>query len=125
MFPPIRPSPTIAISMLVVSSPLQRPLAGRVLHRVDESRPALAVPAADAHPQHGQPARLERAQVADRLRLFEHAEAVGLTGNGDVGRVLLDDLHEDPLWRPALVELAGGVQEAGAVTGGGGHLVPV
>src|SRR5439155_10977759 len=74
----------------------------------------------ERHPQHREPARCERLQVAQRLRLLEDREAVGLAWDGHIARVVLDYLEEEPDLRAALVELAGGVKEAWAVARRGG-----
>ena len=60
-------------------------------------------------------------QVAGGLRLLERGEAVGAPGIGDVVGVVADHLDEHAGGRAALVELAGGVQEARAEAEGGGH----
>src|SRR5215204_1513999 len=60
-------------------------------------------------------ARRERAEVAERLRLLERREGVGLAGYLHVARVRGRDLDEDAAVGAALVELARRVQEARAV----------
>lgn len=49
----------------------------------------------------------EGAEVAERLRLFENAERVRLTGNGKVSLIVGDDLKEDACVRAAFVQLSG------------------
>src|SRR5712692_4524531 len=47
---------------------------------------------AERHPQNREPARRQRLQVAERLRLLEDREAERLAGDGHVAGVVLDDL---------------------------------
>ena len=70
---------------------------------------------AEAHAERAAAVRPQGAQVTARLRPLEHAEAVRLAGDVHVLRVVPDELQEQPLVRPALVELAGRVQKARAV----------
>ena len=53
-------------------------------------------------------------QVAGRLGGHELAEADAPSGDRDVGGVVVQHLDADDLRRPALVQLAGGVEEARA-----------
>src|SRR6266481_917357 len=111
MLPPMRPRPTIPISIV---TPLS--LTGRGDSLSDcgldcgcERFPARSGLFTERHAEHREPPRRERFEVAQRLRLLEDREAVWLARDGHVARVVLDNLEEHAgLW-PALVQLAGGV----------------
>src|ERR1044072_4636287 len=63
-------------------------------------------------------ARRERAEVAERLRLLERREAVGLARDFHVARILRGDLDEDAAVGATFVKLSRRVQEARAVARG-------
>ena len=65
------------------------------------------------------PAFRQRLEVAQRLRLFQNAEAKFLARQRNILRVAGDELQEDAAVGAALVQLSGGVQEARAIAGGG------
>src|SRR3954451_3437331 len=60
----------------------------------------------------GQPVAAERLEVAVGLGADERAKGVGLAGDLEVLRGLVDDLQEAAALAPALVELPRRVQEA-------------
>src|SRR5579872_1563951 len=71
------------------------------------------------HPEHAALVRFQAAVVADRLGGDERAEVVPETGDRHLRRRAgRHDLDGDDGIGPAIVELAGGVQEARAVSGG-------
>src|SRR5260370_11584396 len=115
MLPPIRPRPTIPISM-VNSSAGGLSDCGFDCRR--ERLPAGRPLPAEGHAEHREPPRAERLQVAEGLRLLEDREAVGLPGDRHVASVVLDDLQEEPGLRAALVQLARGVEEKSVDLGG-------
>jgi hypothetical protein len=65
--------------------------------------------------------RLERGEVAKGLGAVELGEAVGLPGYRQLRLRFVHDLDEDAAVRAALVELAGGVEVAGAEADRCGH----
>src|SRR5438477_486413 len=67
----------------------------------------------------------EHAEIAARLRRFDHAEAVLRSGHGQILRVVAGDLQEHAAVGPALVRLAGRVQETRAEADAGRRLRPV
>src|SRR5260370_15799711 len=117
MLPPMRPRPTIPISMVIPSGAW---LLDRCSNCCRQRLPTCSRLSAERHPQHREPARCERLQVAQRLRLLEDRKAVRLAGDGHVFRVVLDDLQKKADLRAALVQLSGRVEEARPVARGGG-----
>src|SRR6266849_10118946 len=115
MLPPMRPSPTIPISMVNSSAGLSD--CGFDCCRERSPARRSLFPERDA--QHREPPRRERLQVAQRLGLLENREAVGLARDGHVARVVLDDLEKHAGLGAAFVQLAGGVKEARTVARGG------
>jgi hypothetical protein len=69
-------------------------------------------------PQRPTAPSLERGEIAERLRGDEGAERLVPAGNRQVLRRLGGDLEEDSRVRPALVKLAGRVQEPRAESEG-------
>ena len=67
---------------------------------------------AQVDPGDGQVVRLDRSEVAGRLRVDELAEGVRPTWDGPVMRMVGRELEEPADGRPALVELARRMQEA-------------
>jgi hypothetical protein len=59
--------------------------------------------------------RAQRLEVTDRLGVLQRAERVAAPGDLDVGIAVGDQRQEAPDRRPALVQLAGRVQEARSV----------
>src|SRR6266851_9147180 len=115
MLPPMRPSPTIPISMVNSSAGLSD--CGFDCCR--ERFPARGGLFPERDAKHREPPRRERFEVAQRLRLLEDREAVGLARDGHVARVVLDDLKEHACLGATLVQLARGVKEAWTVAGRG------
>ena len=105
MLPPILPSPTKPICVTVV---LLDP-------RGQRAQRARGVIALQPHALGGQPELAQRLQVADRLRVLERGERVGAPGISTSRGPSWSSCRKRPVVRPALVELAGGVQEARAV----------
>src|SRR5262249_41510083 len=70
---------------------------------------------------HVSPALRERLIVTQGLRRLQGPEAVSLGGDGDVGGIVGGDLNEDAGGWSALVELSGGVKEAGTEADRGCH----
>src|SRR5205823_903597 len=64
----------------------------------------------------------ERLEVADRLGAHEDAEGVRLVRNLHVAGGTAGELEEDAAGGPSFVQLAGRVEEAWAVAGGGGDV---
>ena len=64
-------------------------------------------------------------EVATGLRRLDHAEAVGMAGHVDIGRIVAGDLQEHAGVRPALVGLPGRMLETRpeAEAGGGAGFV--
>src|SRR6266852_9074403 len=125
MLPPMRPRPTIPISIVTPLSLTLSP-AGRGDSLSDcgldcgcERFPARRGLFTERDAQHREPPRRERFEVAQRLRLPEDREAVGLARDEHVARVVLNDLEEHAGLGTALVQLAGGVKEARTVARGG------
>src|SRR5258708_35166718 len=115
MLPPIRPSPTMPISTPLS---LPSPLRGEgTPYCCSECFPTGRRVAAQRHPQHGQLARAEGLEVAQRLRLLEDREGERLAGDRHVARILLHDLQEKTRLRAAFVELPRRVEEPRPVTG--------
>src|SRR5262245_41376733 len=107
MFAPMRPSPTIpsCIWFSLGEGPLDgsaelREAAGNVRVEVDPQRPSAAL--------------RQNREVAAGLGGLDDAEGEVPSGDGEVGDVVGGDLEEDAAVRPALVRLAGRVQEARA-----------
>src|SRR6266571_2113202 len=118
MLPPMRPNPTIPISMVIPSGERPRLFDGR-FHCRCECFPTRRHVTAERHPERREAARGQRLEVADGLRLLEDREAERLTWNRYVLGIRLHDLKEHTGPRPTLVELAGRVQEARPVAGRG------
>src|SRR5712691_8049126 len=117
MLPPMRPRPTIPISMVIPSGGW---LLDRRSNRRRQRLPSGRRFSANRHPQNREPARRQGLQVAQRLRLLEDREAERLAGNRHVFGVVLDDLQEEADLGAAFVQLSGRVEEARPVAGGGG-----
>src|SRR3954452_25302875 len=110
MFPPMRPSPTMPILM---NPPVRR--SGQ-----NVARPRLQLVHRD--PEDAAAVGLQALVVADGLGRDERAEVVGEAGDGDVrAGTAAHQLDGHHAVRAALVELAGGVEEAGPVAGRDGH----
>lgn len=62
-------------------------------------------------------ARRECTEVAECLRLFENAESVRFTGNGEIDLIVVDDLEEDAGVWTTFVKLSGRVKKARTITG--------
>src|SRR6266849_6786491 len=117
MLPPMRPRPTIPISMVIPSGGW---LPDRRFDRRRQRLPSGRRFFAERHPQNREPARRQRLQVAERLRLLEDREAERLAGDGHVAGVVLDDLQEEADLGAAFVQLSGRGEEARSVSSGGG-----
>src|SRR5260370_12339363 len=103
MLPPMRPSPTMPISTpLSLPSPLRGEGTPYCCH---QRFPTGRRVAAQRHAQHGQLARAEGLEVAQRLRLLEDREGERLAGDRHVARVLLDHLQETTRLRPPFFPL--------------------
>ena len=117
MLPPIFPSPTKPI-WVTASCALGGGLRGHSISLIfavnARSAPAGSSPV-QAHALGRQLERAQRFQVADRLGVLKRRERERLAGDLDVLGSVVDQLQEAPGLRAALVELAGRVQEAGAV----------
>src|SRR3981081_4245463 len=99
-------------------APRQTLLLDGLLHGVGQGLPPRRGRAPDAHPEDRVAAGLERLEIAQRLRLLQGGERIGLARHLHVLAVLLDDLEEDARRRAALVQLARRVQVARTVSGG-------
>src|ERR1035437_4064244 len=115
MFAPMRPSPMKPSSMALCllegggQGALEGGEAGvRVWSEVDTHDRQLVV--------------LDRASVADGLRVDQAAEGVCLTRDLEIVRVLTHELEEPADRGAALVQLPGGVEETRAVTHGRGSV---
>src|ERR1700693_3028661 len=110
MFPPILPSPTkpICVTFLLLD------------HCGESAQGAHWVISLQSDALRGQVELTQRFEVADRLRVLEGGEGVGRARYLHIVRTVVNQLQEaSGLWA-ALVELAGGVQEARAVAERGG-----
>src|SRR5207245_1883503 len=100
---------------------LVRPLAEGIVHGGRQSLPAGRRRAAQLHAQHVAAMLLERPEVAQGLSPLQCGERVRLSGDLQVLAVVLYDLEEKARGWATFVKLAGRVQAAGAVAGGGGQ----
>ena len=123
MFAPIRPRPIIPSCML--------PAPSRVITPAPASIAASSVLQAGGHvraemdAQRAPAALGQHLEVAARLGRLDDAEGVLLARHRQVVRVVAGDLQEDAAVRPALVGLAGRVQEARPEAEAGGDALPV
>src|SRR5690606_16362861 len=115
MLAPMRPSPIIAICIIMSL----RISEGDGHHRVEGREAALDV--VQVHAQRATPAVRQHAEVAARLRRLHHAERVAPAGHGQIDGIVAGHLQEHPGVRAALVGLAGGVEEARAEAEARGH----
>src|SRR2546422_340021 len=108
MLPPIFPRPSIASCMAHLLSGDE--LCGLLqrLHDLAGVAPILEVDA-----QRAPPVRLQYLQVAAGLGREEGSERERQAGDRQVLSAVAGDLHEQPGVGAALVQLAGGVEEAG------------
>src|ERR1019366_8642643 len=108
MLPPMRPSPIMPICMALSS----RTSDQRTVDGVGQAAQTRLDVGTQIDAQHASPALFQHAEVALGLGLFDQAEAELAAWHAQVARRVVGDLDEDPAVRPALVGLAGGVQEA-------------
>src|SRR4051812_37477517 len=90
----------------------------RVLHHVRERLQSRVDVAAEVHAQRAPIARLQRLEVADRLRAAEHTEREFLARQRDVLASAAGELQEDAVVGAAFVQLSGRMEEARSVAGG-------
>jgi hypothetical protein len=64
-------------------------------------------------------------EIAARLRRLHHAEAVGMAGHVDIGRIIAGDLQEHAGIRAALVCLSSRMLETGSEAEAGCGMGPV
>ena len=74
-----------------------------------QRRNHLIRPAVNVQPQRPPLVRLQGFEVAQGLRVLQRAEAVCRTGNVEIERVIIGELEEHAVVRPAFVQLAGAV----------------
>ena len=110
MLPPIRPRPIIPMRM---SEPLVSQARAAATSRPIVRKPGIHVSLdVDAQPR---PAALgQHVEVAERLRQLDGPKARPVAGNGEVGVGFPGDLEEHAARRPALIGLAGRMEEARA-----------
>src|SRR6266700_1656751 len=119
MLPPMRPKPTIPICMDVLSS------AERLNDRLLQSRKTSSHIRSEMHPDGAPPAFVQHVEIASRRRIDHGAEAVIAAGHRNVEPMVGSDLEEDSGVRPALIGLAGRMQEARTETNAGGQFFPI
>ena len=117
MLAPIRPRPTIASSTLAscYGRRLGSAQARSLQRQLERRRPGRPTGGSRSDRQ---AVRLERVEVAQRLRIDEHPERLLAAGMGRSSRMAGDQLQEAAGRRAALVQLAGRVQEARPVAEG-------
>ena len=95
------------------------PLLERCIHRTSQLRqPRIDILEMDT--QRAPTALHQHLEIAARLRRLHHAEAVGMAGHVDIGRIVAGDLQEHAGIRPAFVGLPGRMLEAGSEAEAGG-----
>src|SRR6478735_91635 len=135
MLAPIRPRPTNPIRIRCASLSMVRPASIGALARVcggsvarerlaedrlQRDEPALGV--GEVHAEDRQVVGFDRREVPFCLGVDQAAEGVRPAGDRPVVGVVRRDLEEPADRRATLVELAGRVEEARSVAGGGGAL---
>src|SRR5262249_39476355 len=127
MFAPILPSPIIPICISRYLSFRRLPpvLVQSLFDSGDQFRKARLDVLAEVDAEGAAIAFAKHLEVASRLRRLDRPEGVLLPWHLHVGRIIAGDLQEHAAVRPALVRLAGRMQEARAEAQAGGNPLAV
>src|SRR5579872_5255630 len=108
MLPPMRPSPTIPICILnVLRSDLCKRLFG---HIAEYGEARLNIPP-DMRAQHAPMSFNKNAEITAGLSSLDDSKACVTSGNIEILLIIGGDLQKYAGIRPALIRLAGGMQE--------------
>src|SRR5579864_352183 len=106
MLPPMRPSPMTPICICFTPYKMKAPLLKRCINCPSQlGQPCIDIRQVDA--ERAPAAFHQHLEIAARLRRLHHAEAVGMAGHLDIGRIIASEVEEHPGIRAALVSLPG------------------
>ena len=110
MLPPMRPSPITPICICFTPYRKTRYSSAASIARASSGQSRIDILEVD--PQRATATLHQHLEVAAGLRGLDHAEAVGMAGHVDIGRIVAGDLQEHAGIRPAFVGLPGRMLEA-------------